>query len=137
MNFIKKYETNEVIYYMPIRYYSDEFKETTIPDNDKLYYQKLELEIAHLLYKYDHRWITSERQLCIADGSECITLIHLVPKEKEKMDMNVYCRSTNIKQIDDDIQFLEYICKKYGIDKLYIDFAMPHEFIGKNNKLGE
>ena len=126
---IKK-ETKELIYFDSFTLLNPE-TELTFPSSDEPYYTSLEYQLRHLLFKKERGWITSERQV-IYTSDECISTIHFLYDENNKVDqVNVFQRSSNLLNIEDDIQFLNYFINKY-LDIETVDLvifnSMPHVF---------
>lgn len=107
------------------------------PDFDEPYYTSLESSLRHLLYKYENNWITSSRQVAHSTD-ECISNVHFVFNTDNKIiSVNVFQRSSNINNLEEDIQFLNYFIRKY-LNKdieLNIFISMPHEFHKKKTKV--
>lgn len=131
-------ETEDMVLYGPFLLLSprtsDEF-----PPSDEVYYEALEAQLVHLLYKFEHGWIQSERQVFYT-SDECISSIHFVFDENKKVSaINVFQRSSNLLNLEDDAQFFNYFIKKHlGGDlsiKTSILVSMPHIFKGKTKKV--
>jgi len=108
------------------------------PSSDEPYYTALEMQLRHLLYKFLKGWITSERQV-IFSSDECISTVHFIFDEhKEVKQINVFQRSSNLLNLEDDVMFFNYFIKKYlkpeKVD-LSIFVSMPHLFKNKKRKV--
>ena len=107
------------------------------PEFDEPYYTSLEYSLRHLLYKYENNWITSSRQV-VHSTDECISNVHFVFNIDNKIiSVNVFQRSSNINNLEDDIQFLNYFIRKYLKKdiELNVFVSMPHEFHKKKTKV--
>ena len=107
------------------------------PKSDKLYYESLEAQLVHLLYKFEKGWITSKRQVML-HSDECISNVHfLIDSNNQVYGINVFQRSSNLFNLEDDIQFFNYFKHKH-LSK-YVDIkillSMPHLFKFKNKKI--
>lgn len=110
---------------------------TDFPSTDKVYYESLEHQLKHLLYKFENGWISSDRQV-INTTDECISTVHFVyGANKKVVRINVFQRSSNLLNLEDDIQFFNYFCKKYFNHKVDVSIlvSMPHIFHGKRTKV--
>src|SRR5437763_11239386 len=76
-------ETDEMVLYEPFLLTNVRTR-TTFPPSDEPYYTSLEMVLRHLLFKYEKKWITSERQV-IYSSDECISTIHFVFDENDKV----------------------------------------------------
>lgn len=130
-------ETEEMVLFKPFLLLSPR-TEDTFPPSDEPYYTSLEMQLRHLIYKYEAGWISSERQV-IYTSDECISVVHFVfDEEKNVSEINVFQRSSNILNLEDDCQFFNYFIKKY-LDsrdiKVNIMVSMPHYFKNKKKKI--
>lgn len=103
---------------------------------DPVYYRKVEAEIHHKLYQYQHNWITSRRQLVVT-SDDCLSAIHIVPNPKN-FTFNVLQRSSNIENaLLEDIAFLAYMLKQcnYNRCSLNLFISMPHTFGNTKSKI--
>jgi hypothetical protein len=130
-------ETDEMVLYEPFLLLSPK-TDDKFPPNDEPYYTSLEYTLRHLLYKYEKGWITSERQV-IYSSDECISTIHFIFDEHKKVkQINVFQRSSNLLNLEDDAQFFNYFIKKYCDGekvKVNILVSMPHIFKHKKKKV--
>ncbi|UDY80710.1 hypothetical protein [Geobacillus phage GR1] len=130
-------ETEEMVLFEPFLLINPITK-TDFPPSDEPYYTSLEMQLRHLLYKFDKKWITSERQV-IYSSDECISTIHFIFDENNKVkQINAFQRSSNLLNLEDDVQFFNYFVKKYLPDSkvdINIFVSMPHVFKGKKKKI--
>lgn len=110
------------------------------PGFDKPFFDRMDATLDHILYQYEKGWITSERQVFYT-SNECLTTIQFVFRG-DRIQMNVFQRSSNVNNLKEDIQFLNYFLKKVAIKKqmiteLNVFVSMPHEFHNKKTKVGE
>ena len=135
--FISK-ETKEMKLYEPFIMMNPPTKSNDFPKTDYLYYKSLESQLLHLLYKFKSGWISYERQV-ILSGDECISTVHFIFDEnKEVSRINVFQRSSNLLNLEDDVQFFNYFINKHLSSKqieLLIFVSMPHVFNGKTKKI--
>lgn len=131
-------ETKDLIQYEPfilnnpqklIRYKN---RHIELPEHDGFYYRSVKAQIEHLVFKYNHGWIKSFRQL-ILDTNDCMSTFHIVPNASNgKLEqVNIYCRSTNIAQMEYDVEFsvwiVKYLKEVFGNEpELNITFSIPH-----------
>ncbi|WP_353856834.1 hypothetical protein [Bacillus sp. Bos-x628] len=113
--------------------------ENTFPDSDEPYYTSLEMQLRHLLYKFSSGWISSERQVML-NSDECISTVHFIfDNEKRVIGINVFQRSSNLFNLEDDVQFFNYFINKYLKEhkkiKLTYFVSHPHIFKNKNKKI--
>ena len=107
------------------------------PKFDTLYYEHLEYTLRHLLYKFESGWINSSRQVMMS-SDECISTIHFVFDNNKKVtNINVFQRSSNIRNIEEDMQFLNYFKEKYLTSNVNINVfvSMPHIFLDRITKV--
>lgn len=124
--------TEEMVLFKPFLLINPETA-STFPDFDEPYYTSLEYILRHLLYKFEHNWIKSERQVMYT-SDECISTIHFIYDENKKVcTINVFQRSSNLNNLKEDVQFFNYFIKKYfdRYVELNIIFSMPHIMIEK------
>lgn len=130
-------ETEEMVLFGPFLLLSPR-TEDTFPESDEPYYTSLEMSLRHLIFKYEKGWISSERQV-IYTSDECISTVHFIFNEdKEVSEINVFQRSSNLLNLEDDAQFFNYFIKKYlGNRKVKVNMmiSMPHIFKGKKKKI--
>lgn len=105
------------------------------PEFDKPFFDRMNATLKHIIYKFENGWITSERQVMLT-GNECLTTIQFVPRE-DRVQLNVFQRSSNVNNLADDIQFLNWflvneIKKSF---ELNVFVSMPHEFHKKKTKV--
>lgn len=110
---------------------------TEPPESDQLYYDSLKAHLVHLLYKFEKGWISSERQV-IYSSYECISTIHFTFDDDKKVkSINVFQRSSNLLNIEDDIQFFsDFIFNNilYPVELNYF-VSQPHILKGKVKKI--
>lgn len=107
------------------------------PPNDELYYKALEAQLVHLLYKFEKGWISSPRQV-MYNSDECISNVHFVMNSKKEVtQINVFQRSSNLYNLEEDVQFFNYFKNKHGLNhaKVSILVSMPHAFKDKMKKI--
>lgn len=129
-------ETDEVINFEPFIMENIKTK-TTFPSSDKLYYEALEAQLVHLLYKFQSGWISSPRQV-MYNSDECISNVHFVMNSnREVTRINVFQRSSNLFNLKDDIQFFNYFKKKHNLDdaNVTVFISAPHVFKNKMKKI--
>ena len=132
----KIYEDNKIINYEQF-ILENPITKNTFPEFDEPYYTHLEYSLRHLLYKFDKNWITSSRQVIMAT-EECISTIHFVYDNNKKVtNINVFQRSSNINNIEEDMQFLNYFKEKYlTLDvNINVFVSMPHIFLDRITKV--
>ncbi|MGG1915991.1 hypothetical protein ABFY54_29395 [Priestia megaterium] len=131
-------ETDEMVLFQPFVLLNPLTDKDDFPESDEPYYTALEMQLRHLIYKYEKGWITSERQV-IFTSDECISTVHFTfDNDKHIIGINVFQRSSNVLNLVDDVQFFNYFIKKYGsFDRtnLYITVSQPHVFKGKTKKI--
>ena len=131
-------KNNEIINYESFLL-TNPISKKTFPEFDEPYYTSLEYSLRHLLYKYEKKWITSNRQV-IHSTDECISNVHFVFDTDNKVTgVNVFQRSSNVNNLEEDVQFLNYFVNKY-IDhaiELNIFVSMPHIFTNRKTKVDE
>lgn len=131
-------DTEEMVLFEPFLLVNPETKLDSFPEFDEEYYTMLEYSLYHLLYKFRKGWITSERQV-IYSSDECISTIHfLFNEEKEVTDIHVFQRSSNVLNLEEDVQFFNYFIKEYAQPNetnLKIFVSMPHIFKDKLRKI--
>ena len=69
---------------------------------------------------------------------ECISTIHFVYDNNKKVtNINVFQRSSNINNIEEDMQFLNYFKEKYlTLDvNINVFVSMPHLFLDRITKV--
>lgn len=130
-------ETEEMVLFEPFLLLNPR-TDNDFPPSDEPYYTSLEMTLRHLLYKFHKGWISSERQV-IHSSDECISTVHFIFDEKRNVSaINVFQRSSNLLNLEDDAQFFNYFVAKY-LDLLTIDIkifvSMPHIFKGKLKKI--
>lgn len=131
-------ETDEMVLFEPFILHNPP-SDDKFPPSDEPYYTSLEMSLRHLLFKFSKGWITSERQV-IYSSEECISTVHFIfDNYKRVIGINVFQRSSNILNLEDDCQFFNYFISKYLNGKLGIDVnimvSMPHLFKGKKKKI--
>lgn len=130
-------ETEEMILFEPFLLSNPKTKSNDFPEFDELYYLSLELQLRHLIYKFEKGWITSERQVMLS-SDECISTVHFIfDNEKNVTGINIFQRSSNLFNIEEDIQFFNYFIEHFIGTKvdLNIMFSMPHQFKNKKTKV--
>lgn len=112
---------------------------TTIefPKFDRPFFKRMDATLKHKLHCYDLGWITSERQVFYT-SDECMTTMQFI-FETNRITMNVFMRSSNIRNLDKDIQFLNYFLEK-NFDPmlkrtLNVFVSMPHIFLDRVTKV--
>ena len=128
LNIVK--ETEDMVLFEPFLLSNPKTNSNDFPEFDELYYLSLELQLKHLIYKFEKGWITSERQVMLATD-ECISTVHFIfDNEKNVTGINVFQRSSNLFNIEEDIQFFNYFIEQFiGTEvDLNIMFSMPHIF---------
>lgn len=130
-------ETEEMVLFEPFLLINPVTK-TDFPSSDEPYYTSLEMQLRHLLYKFDKKWITSERQVILV-SNECISTVHFIFDENNEVSkINVFQRSSNLLNLEDDVQFFNYFINKY-LTNLKVDInifvSAPHIFKGKKKKV--
>jgi hypothetical protein len=136
LHFLK--ETNEMILFESFTMVNPQTG-NSFPESDEPYYTSLEMQLRHLLYKFDKGWISSERQVMLS-SDECISTVHFIfDNERRVIGINVFQRSSNLINLEDDVQFFNFFIHKYlnahrGI-KLTIFVSQPHVFKGKKKKI--
>lgn len=128
LNIVK--ETEDMVLFEPFLLSNPKTNSNDFPEFDELYYLSLELQLKHLIYKFEKGWITSERQVMLATD-ECISTVHFIfDNEKNVTGINVFQRSSNLFNIEEDIQFFNYFIEQFIGTKvdLNIMFSMPHIF---------
>lgn len=118
--------------------HKDEKISFDFPDHDQPFYKSLEAQLDHILFKWEEDWIKSPRQLMF-NSDECVSIVHfkVAPTSYTRVDeIRVFCRSTNMKQVDYDVQFFKYYIKKLELlgqahqsCLLDITLSMPHYFL--------
>ena len=70
-------------------------------------------------------------------SDECISNVHFSFINGKIIDVNVFQRSSNINNIEEDIQFLNYFINKYIGYKVNLNIlvSMPHLFCKKKTKV--
>ncbi|MDD9768022.1 hypothetical protein [Bacillus subtilis] len=131
-------ENDEMILYESFTMINPQTR-NTFPESDEPYYTSLEMQLRHLLYKYDKGWISSERQVMLS-SDECISAVHFIfDNEKRVIGINVFQRSSNLFNLEDDVQFFNYFINKYlrGHKKIKLTYfvSQPHIFKNKNKKI--
>lgn len=131
-------ETSEMVLYEPFLLLNPATDNRSFPLDDEPYYTSLEMQLRHLLFKFRKGWITSERQVMYS-SDECISTIHFIfDEEKNIRGINVFQRSSNVLNLEDDVQFFNYFIDKYAsyfdVD-LNIFVSMPHIFKNKTKKI--
>ncbi|PED64027.1 hypothetical protein [Priestia megaterium] len=132
-------ETKEMVLFEPFLLVNPSTESDDFPANDEPYYTSLEMQLRHLIYKFQKGWIQSERQV-ILSSDECIASVHFTFNEKkEVIGINVFQRSSNVLNLDEDIQFFNYFIKKYCslTTNLYVTVSQPHIFKGKTKKVSD
>jgi hypothetical protein len=129
-------ETDDMVLFEP--FILENVKTSTdFPPSDEPYYTALEYQLRHLLFKFEKGWITSERQV-IHSTDECISTIHFIFDEnKEVSRINAFQRSSNILNLEDDVQFFNYFVNKYLETNVEVTIfvSMPHIFKNKLKKV--
>ena len=132
-------EDEETVYLEPFMMVNPKIDCTELPAFDKLYYEYLEKTLEHLLYKYEKGWITSPRQVMYS-SDECISGVHFLFNKNNSLTINIFQRSSNIKNIKDDIGFFSYFINKH-LSKKYDSIVVnhfvscPHYFKNKKTKV--
>lgn len=106
------------------------------PENDRLFFERMDATLKHILYCYEHGWIRSERQVFYT-SNECLTTLQFVFREDRVM-LNVFQRSSNLNNLKEDIEFLNYFLERNfpSIEKeLNVFVSMPHVFKHKLRKV--
>lgn len=114
---------------------------TTIefPKFDRPFFNRMNATLKHKLHCYKEGWITSERQIFYS-SDECMTTIQFVFDEQWScITMNVFMRSSNLRNLDKDLQFLNYFLEK-NFDStmtktLNVFVSMPHIFLDRLTKV--
>ena len=131
-------ESKTELYYEPFMVINPITKKDTLPSFDQLYYEYLEKTLEHLLYKYENGWISSPRQI-MYNSQECISTVHFVI-HKDGLIINVFQRSSNVNNLEEDLQFFNFFIKKHlknkyeKVDVNYI-VSMPHIFKDRRTKV--
>ena len=105
------------------------YKELYDEDKDKFYYRSIAAELDQLIHKWDTNWIKSRRQI-IYTSVDCISCIHIILYD-DKIDINIFQRSADLKKIKNDIGFIcTYFLHKFPTTKMDIRYliSIPHEF---------
>lgn len=110
-----------------LEYFGEEFI------HDAFYYRSVMAQFKHMIYKFNLGWIKSERQL-ILSSDECMSTFHLVTDAKGKKinNFNIYCRSTNMKQMIHDVYLIkcmeEYLKGHFNTSDMEttVIFSNPH-----------
>jgi len=131
-------ETEEMVLFYPFLLLSPR-TDDKFPTSDEPYYTALEFQLRHLLFKFEKGWIKSERQV-IYSSDECISTVHFIFNDEKKVStINVFQRSSNIHNLEDDVQFFNYFIKKYLEESPWITVnimvSMPHIFKHKLKKI--
>lgn len=131
-------ETEEMVLFYPFLLLSPR-TDDKFPASDEPYYTALEFQLRHLLFKFEKGWIKSERQV-IYSSDECISTVHFIFNDEKKVStINVFQRSSNILNLEDDAQFFNYFIKKYLEESPWITVnimvSMPHIFKNKLKKI--
>lgn len=105
------------------------------PEFDKPFFDRMNATLKHIIYQYDKGWIQSERQI-FYNSNECLTTLQFVPR-KHRVLLNVFQRSSNVNNLADDIQFLNWFLTNEMKKpfELNIFISMPHEFHKKKTKV--
>lgn len=108
------------------------------PEFDAPFFERMNATLKHKLHCYKEGWITSERQVFYT-SDECMTTIQFVFDEQWScITMNVFMRSSNLRNIDQDIQFLNYFLKENFPNEnhtLNVFVSMPHIFLDRITKV--
>ncbi len=134
----KAYEDNSIINYRSFIMINP-ITPDSFPNFDEPYYTHMEYTLRHLLYKFKKGWITSPRQVMFS-SDECISNVHFIfDNNMNVTDMNIFQRSSNINNLKEDIQFLNYFINKYIKHPitLSIFISIPHRFKNKKTKVDE
>ncbi|MED4262026.1 hypothetical protein [Priestia aryabhattai] len=110
--------------------------EIKFPDFDEPFFKRMDATLKHILYQYDLKWIRSERQVFYT-SNECLTTIQFVFRPR-RVQINVFQRSSNINNLKEDVQFLNWFSKENFPDKdieLNIFVSMPHIFTDRLTKV--
>ena len=129
-------ETDKIINYSSF-ILSDPVTDIVFPEFDKPFFDRMNYTLAHILHCYDAGWITSERQVFYS-SNECLTTIQFVNRE-DRIQCNVFQRSSNLLNIKEDVEFLNWFMDKHfkGMKKeLNILVSMPHVFKDRVTKVG-
>lgn len=133
---IKGEETEELINYGSF-VLCNPITDLDFPEFDELYYTHLEYSLRHLLYKYKKGWIPSNRQVMYS-SDECISTIHFVFNNKDEVtEVNVFQRSSNLNNLKEDAQFLNYFINKYLGNNVHLNImiSVPHIYKNKRTKV--
>ena len=108
------------------------------PNFDKPFFDRMNATLKHILHCFRNGWITSERQIFYS-SNECMTTIQFIEdKKNNNITMNVFMRSSNLRNIDQDIQFLNYFLKENFPNEnhtLNVFVSMPHIFLDRITKV--
>lgn len=109
--------------------------ENKFPDFDKPFFDRMNATLKHIIYQYEQNWITSERQIFYT-SNECLTTIQFVYRN-DRVQLNVFQRSSNVNNLVDDIQFLNWFLTNEikSSFELNVFVSMPHEFHNKKTKV--
>lgn len=128
-------ETDDIINYNSIILVNPK-TECVFPQFDKPFFDRMNATLKHILHCYKCGWIQSERQVFYS-SNECLTTIQFVERN-EYIQCNVFQRSSNINNLKEDIEFLNWFLKETFVDKkteLNVFVSMPHEFKNKKTKV--
>lgn len=138
-------ETESMILYQPFSYTFDNINKYPFEElkEDKIYYKMLEGNLDLLLKDYFQGWIKSERQLVFIHPA-CISFVQFIlNNQKEIENIQIVCRSTNLKQMQSDVQFFVNFVKNVNFVpfskniSLTFSWNMPHEIKTHWNKIYE
>lgn len=108
------------------------------PEFDKPFFDRMNATLKHKIHCFKEGWITSERQICYS-SEECMTTIQFIIEESwNTVTINVFMRSSNLRNIDKDIQFLNYFLYENFrgyIHHLHVFVSMPHIFLDRITKV--
>lgn len=109
------------------------------PEFDKPFFDRMNATLKHKLHCFKEGWIQSERQIFYS-SDECMTTIQFIIEESwRSVTLNVFMRSSNLRNIDQDIQFLNYFLSENFpgyMNKLHVFVSMPHIFLDRTTKIG-
>lgn len=107
------------------------------PTFDKPFFDRYKYTLDHILHCYKDGWIESERQVFYT-SNECMTTLQFI-FNKEKVQLNIFARSSNLKNLEQDIQFLNwYLDDKFkGVPRKILFFnSFPHIYLDRTTKVG-
>ena len=116
---------------------SNPITENEFPEFDKPFFNRMDATLKHILHCYTEGWINSERQIFYT-SNECLTTIQFVFR-RNKLVVNCFQRSSNLKNLKEDAQFLNWFIMNNFSEwpfELNIMVSMPHYFKNKTTKVG-